>query len=254
VQADDAFFTWGLPFFFGRNIYTSIYGVNTGGAYWAYNAAAGTNAVVSVAPPAANVAKVTVDGGLNQLAYSNAGFITITLCAPGSTTNCQVIDHVLVDTGSSGLRIPSTLLSSPTSAYYNPTLLAALPNVNPSAPVAECVVFASDTYYWGSVRSADVKMGGPSNNSEVATAVPIHIMGDITSVPSSCSTITDYITGNTQQGTQQSTVSDIGANGLLGVGTLQYDCDMPGYASGSTNYCTNASTLPPGTYYGGCSN
>ncbi len=39
-------------------------------------------------------------------------FVTITVCAPAAPTNCQTIDHILVDTGSSGLRIISSALSS----------------------------------------------------------------------------------------------------------------------------------------------
>ena len=69
------------------------------------------------------------------------------------------------------------------SAFSNgPTVLAALQNVNTSAPVAECVQFLDNSFFFGSVKSADVKMGGSSNTGEVASSVPIHVMGD-TSVP-----------------------------------------------------------------------
>ncbi len=37
--------------------------------------------------------------------YINGIFTNVTICQPGSTTNCQTVDNVLVDTGSIGLRI-----------------------------------------------------------------------------------------------------------------------------------------------------
>ena len=51
----------------------------------------------------------------------------------------------------------------------------------------------------------------------------------------------------------------LGANGLLGVGPYQYDCDVPGlptgpgssttFGIGSSNACASSSTPPPGAYY-----
>src|SRR5674476_266255 len=57
-----------------------------------------------------NVVPVTVDLGpsgnsVNQL------FASVTLCQPGSTSQCQTIDHVMVDTGSSGLRVFSAAIA-----------------------------------------------------------------------------------------------------------------------------------------------
>src|SRR5580658_8491677 len=81
-----------------------------------------------VTPPpaaAANVATITVDAGPaalntgpNAFISDNTAFVSVTLCAPG-TTNCQTIDHVLLDTGSVGLRIFQSVLSA--------SLLSALP-------------------------------------------------------------------------------------------------------------------------------
>jgi hypothetical protein len=76
-------------------------------------------------PALTNFVTVTVDqgpsalrtGGNNLYAY-NQPYVSVTLCAPG-TSNCQTIDHVLVDTGSVGLRILSSVL--------NASLLSALP-------------------------------------------------------------------------------------------------------------------------------
>jgi hypothetical protein len=51
-------------------------------------------------------------GGWRPDGVPDLVFTTVTICAPGSTTNCQTIDHVQVDTGSVGLRIISSVLAS----------------------------------------------------------------------------------------------------------------------------------------------
>ena len=67
----------------------------------------------------------------------NIAYITIQVCVPGSTTQCQTIDHVQVDTGSSGLRLLSSVLTIP------------LPDENDSSgnPLNECQLFL-DGYMW----------------------------------------------------------------------------------------------------------
>lgn len=55
-----------------------------------------------------NVQPVTVDSGPlfngQPIGANDEPFTTVTICVPGTTT-CQSIDHVLVDTGSTGLRL-----------------------------------------------------------------------------------------------------------------------------------------------------
>lgn len=195
-----------------------------------------------------NVAPLIVDAGppnINFLSV-NTAFTTVVVCAPGSAANCVTIDHVAVDTGSTGLRIPASAFPSFTNGA---AVLAALPNVNVSTPVAECMQFLDGSFFWGAVKSADVKMGGSGNTGEVAAAVPIHVIGDASvpsgaSIPSSCSTVTS-IGGTQTGGTEEDTVAALGANGLLGVGNFQYDCDILGLA----NPCVSSSTVPSGSYY-----
>ena len=182
-----------------------------------------------------NVAPLIVDGGPSSVATSdnpdyNMAFTTIEVCAP-ATTNCVTIDHVQVDTGSTGLRIPYGAFATLTNGA---TVLAALQNVNPTAPVAECYEFIT-SFNWGTVRYADVKMGGSSNTGEVASSVPIQVTGDpsVPTIPSDCT------------GAETDTVATMGSNGLIGVNFLQYDCDALGF----TNPCTASSTAPPGLYF-----
>ena len=118
------------------------------------------------------------------------------------------------------------------------TLGSSLANVyGTSTPLAECTQFVDGSFLWGAVKRADVYMGGASDNSELASDVPILVMGDsgIPSVPSACS----------QGGINESTQSALGANGILGVGNYQYDCDV---LSG-TNPCTTNSPPSPALYY-----
>jgi hypothetical protein len=161
-----------------------------------------------------NVHAITVDPGpANNV---NLLFTTVTICAPGSTSNCQSIDHVLVDTGSTGLRIISSLLS--------PSLSLQQQTDANGDPVAECGQFASG-YTWGPVKVADVKMAGKH-----AGSVPIQVIGDpvFPAVPASCSSV----------GPALNSVQALGANGLLGAGVFQQDCGPA---------C--AQFVIPGTYY-----
>lgn len=156
---------------------------------------------------APNVVAVTVDqgpSGLQGIASFNVPFISVRICAPGSTTNCQTIDHVEVDTGSYGLRIISSVMSA--------TLLAALqPATVSNMPIVECTVFA-DGFSWGSVRNADVHVSG-----ETASNIPIQIIGDpaFPNVPSTC---------QSPGRSSENTVNTFGANGILGVGPFVQDC------------------------------
>lgn len=236
-----------------------LFAVGCGGNASSSNSTSGTNGGVSsaggnsIVASGGNVAPLIVDAGPVPATnpQANVAFTTVTVCVPGSTTNCQTVDHIAVDTGSSGLRIPYSVL--------NPTLVAQLQNVNgASAPFAECIQFLDNSFFWGSVRFADVKMGGSGNNNEAASSVPIHVMGDPalpsgSAIPSGCSNTTT-LGGRQISGTEEDTVGTLGANGLLGVGNFQYDCDVFGVG----NPCTAAGTLPAGTYYscsgGSCTN
>ena len=136
---------------------------------------------------------------------ANIPFVSVTICAPGSTTNCQVIDNVEVDTGSYGVRIISSALSS--SIYSALTAQTAQAGGN----LVECTQFG-DGYSWGSMRVADVTLG-----TEKAASQSIQIIGDqdsLNNVPTTCS--------NT--GPEEDTVATFGANGIIGLGPFVTDC------------------------------
>src|SRR3954471_11705643 len=62
-----------------------------------------------IATPAQNVQPIVVNAGPANN-YANGLFTSVTVCVPG-TSSCQTIDGVLVDTGSSGLRLLSSVLT-----------------------------------------------------------------------------------------------------------------------------------------------
>jgi hypothetical protein len=158
----------------------------------------------------ANVAAIYIDGGPSAgTTIPNSIFADVKVCALNSTVNCAIIDHVLVDTGSVGLRLMAEAV--PTS------LLTALPPVNTSSGVfaGECLAFASGVS-WGGLRSADVHIGGVNFNGQVASGIPVQIIADpdarLATIPSGC------------QGTMMQTVAALGANGILGIGLFDQDC------------------------------
>ena len=85
-----------------------------------------------------NVQPITVNAGPDSN-YVDGAFTSVTVCAPGSTTNCQTIDGILVDTGSFGLRILSSALTA-----------VSLPQQTDSGgtPVVECAAFET-AVAWG---------------------------------------------------------------------------------------------------------
>jgi len=163
-----------------------------------------TNAIVDQGPAALKTA---------GLVATNILYVKVTLCAPGSTTNCQTIDHIQVDTGSQGVRILS-------SAITNASLLNALqPVAAGSGALAECVEFV-DGYSWGPVVTADLHVGGSdtATSGESAPGIPVQIIGTTTyPVPSDCSS-------NAVNTTAENTVADFGANGIIGIGLFDEDC------------------------------
>ena len=144
-------------------------------------------------PSGSNVATLTVDAGPADNSV-NTPFVTVTVCSPGSTTNCQTVDHIEVDTGSYGLRIISSALASAFVLPYEPDAS--------NNTIVECTVFA-DGISWGPVAMADVQIAG-----ETASDIPIQIIGDpnFSTPPTDCSS----------RGVTEDTVGTFGANGILG--------------------------------------
>src|SRR5271166_988155 len=158
----------------------------------------GTPVGVTPPPPAGkNIQPITVDGGpLGN--YTNAAFVSVQVCVPGTST-CQTIDHVLVDTGSFGLR----LLASQVTVN-----LPVLTDGNGNT-LNNCIQFLDNSFLWGNVAQADVKMAG-----ETASSTSIQLIATPTGylIPAGCT------------GTNEDTQQTLLANGILGVGPEPFDC------------------------------
>jgi hypothetical protein len=183
------------------------------------------------APSGSNSVTLAVDAGPTDAngvpvaSVVNQSYVTINVYVPGSGS-CQTIDHVWVDTGSTGLRLF-------TSAFTNTLPLS---QQNGSA-VANCAQFVSASYTWGAVRMADVRIGSELASSvptSVTAGVPIQVIGDAAvpaTAPSSCN-----------NGAAQNTAALLGANGLLGVGVFQQDCGLG----------CEVNSPPPASFYYTC--
>jgi hypothetical protein len=173
-----------------------------------------SNPTNTIAPSGNNVAPISVNSGPAGN-YVDGAFVSVTVCVPGTST-CQTISDVLVDTGSTGLRLLSSAL----------TISLVQQNSSGGSPVAECLPFLN-TYTWGPVQSADVQIAG-----EKASAVPVQVLSDTDfTVPAGCLNLGL---------TSADTLPTLGANGILGVGLFAQDCGSACAQTGATN---------PGLYY-----
>jgi len=167
--------------------------------------------------PVSNTQQIVVDLGpdLNgqKVGADNSLYTNVQICLPGTST-CQTIDHVLVDTGSSGLRLLSTSVGLP---------LSYIVDANNNG-IGNCIQFPDTSFQWGPMAKVDVHMAG-----EVST-VPIQIVSpsNFNGPPTACSA----------GGVPANTPSSLGANGILGVGLFRQDCGAA---------C--ASSAPPNVYF-----
>ena len=169
-------------------------------------------------PPTTNVADVIVDPGPSN-SSANTLFTSVTVCVPGSTTACQTIDHIQIDTASFGLRILAPIL----------TLTLPVQTASDGNSLVECTQFA-DGYSWGPVANADIQVGGES-----AASVAIQVIGDphFTKVPANCS----------GTGPEEDTVAAFGANGILGIGVFAQDCGQACVSSTSPQFYYSCTAL-----------
>ena len=171
--------------------------------------------------PSANALPFSVTPG--QYETAELGLASITVCATGSS-NCTTVNDMLVDTGSSGLRIFASQLTG----------LGISPNTNNGREIGECAFFGSGST-WGSVSTVDVQIAG-----EPTITIPIQVMDDINAfapAPSDC----------TQNSQLISSPSQAGFNGLLGFG--QTSNDKPNifteYFDCSSRDCSLLNNGPP---------
>jgi Protein of unknown function (DUF3443) len=169
-------------------------------------------------------------------APNNYLYITVTVCQPGTAT-CVAVDHVQVSTATTGLRVLQSALTG----------LTLTPEADPNASgntLAECYQLPQGTA-WGDIATADIQIG-----DEKAAGVPIHILATPGATPAATCVDLGFIHGDTAAGVQE-----LGANGVIGLGTLPQDCvggvcasqyfTCQTSAGGVVNCQQNVSAAPP---------
>jgi hypothetical protein len=163
-------------------------------------------------PAIPNVLGIVVDAGPANTGYNvNRLYTTVTICLPGSITQCQTIDHVLVDTGSTGLRLLSSALA--------PSLNLNRITNSRGLPLLGCMQFIDQSFAWGPLATADITLGG-----KTAANTPIQLIAD---------PAFSHLSASCASGTPLQTAQDLGANGILGLSTQREDCGLP---CASTNH------------------
>jgi hypothetical protein len=188
-------------------------------------------------PPAVNnklaVTVETPPAGVSPV--GNVLYADVTICVPGSTTECATVDHVQVDTQSVGLRLMASAINS-----INSTILGKLTQATDGSghPIFACITFG-DGWSWGALTNVDIQY----TSDEKASSVPVQIIEDpstsnVAQAPASCQT-------GGPVNNPENTPADFGANGLLGLGMGLQDCGSACAASAlPANYysCTSASS------------
>lgn len=187
-----------------------------------------------------NCVAITVDAGPSALAASepalNSPFVSVTVCVHGSalgSASCKIIDHVLVDTGSIGLRLLSVSGSGELPVNLLPPVTDAIGN-----PITECGEFV-DSVVYGSVRYADIYVGGESTASTSTSGVPIQVIGD----RESDAPATNLSCGAPPAIPVTDTLQTLGANGILGTGFFPEDCGNACYTAATSGTVLNYPVL-----------
>ncbi len=153
----------------------------------------------------------------------NVPYVTVTLC--DTAGHCKSIDHVVVDTGSFGLRVLQSAvagLSLPADTVVTGSGTASL---------GECVGFLSG-HMWGSVTHATLQMA-----SETTASLPVQVIG-ASDLPAASATPCN------NPGPDVGSLLGIGGNGLLGIGPFVGDAGT--YYACSAGVCTALASPPSG--------
>ena len=189
-------------------------------------------------PPAAVNNKLAVTVGTPPAGVNPVGNVLypdVTICVPGSTTQCATVDHVQVDTQSVGLRLMASAINS-----INSAVLTNLKQATDGSghPIFACITFG-DGWSWGALTNVDIHF----TSDEKASSVPVQIIEDpstsnVAPAPASCQ-------NGGPVNNPENTPADFGANGILGLGMGLEDCGSACAGSAlPANYysCTSANS------------
>ncbi len=166
-------------------------------------------------PSGPNTTEIVVDRGPGSgfsLGVANIPYVSVTVCEPGSGTACTTIDHLILDTGSYGLRLFKSKLGG---LNLPPVSLPAQANL-PAGTAVECYPFVIGGL-WGPLALADIRMA-----EEKASGLPIQVIDD--SASPALPPTTDCKAAAQNQ--LLASVSELQANGVLGIGPVGVDCGV----------------------------
>ncbi|MEX3972002.1 DUF3443 family protein [Paraburkholderia caribensis] len=171
----------------------------------------GNNDTPPPAPVADNIVPINIFSDYTDYRVVNMPYVSVTFCAPGKqgASQCATVDHMLLDTGSVGVRVIASAFDA-SFAGKLPMQTGASNDSTGKAAIAQCALFASG-FTWGSMRAADVTIG-----KKTASGISIQLIGDSTFAtwtPQDCSS----------RGRGLNTVKDLGANGIVGIGHMAQD-------------------------------
>lgn len=203
-------------------------------------------AVTSPGLSSANALSVSLGTDLNN--GINRPMVSLKLCVPGSAVQCTTVSNVILDSGSTGLRLLKAAVPVPLPAV--PVPAQASRNLPAGSVLAECYPFVTSNA-WGTVNAADVYLAGEPALSGAA----VHLLDGAfaggppvdgsTGLGSSCAT----------NGFDLLTMTNLSANGILGVLPMQYDNKPAGNLIPANEYwacaagggsCTLLEGLVPG--------
>ena len=138
--------------------------------------------------------------------YYNGLFTSVTVCLPG-TQNCQIIPDILVDTGSVGLRVLNSALT---------TVPATELGDHPGFHRESCAGMRPIWRYLLRLGTGDVRRCGYRRRNGHLRSHPGDWRYHFTVPAASCLSL--------GTGPSLDTVAALGANGILGVGTTVQDC------------------------------
>lgn len=152
----------------------------------------------------------------------NHPYVTLTICNPTNLTSCATVNNILLDTGSVGLRIFSSVL---------PISLPPI-STGTNSGLFQCAVFGSGGV-WGPVSQAAITM-----SNEPAVTVPIQVLAPAQG-PAPATNSTCNLGTLTQP-------SDAALNGILGLAPFQHDNDSLILANADVYFsCTSSGCGSP---------
>jgi hypothetical protein len=162
----------------------------------------------------ANVATINVEPGPGN--NVNIPYVTVTVCSPGGvvgSNSCKAIDHVLLDTGSTGLRLFANVVNAA------PALALPAHKIGNSSTITECAQFLN-SLAWGSIKVADVVIG-ENTGAKRAASVPVQLMD--TNYPTALNTLCGSSPVMAQTASTSANWDLLSANGILGVSLFGND-------------------------------